>query len=364
MIFPATVPRAELCLPLLLLCDRISWCRTVEEDDGGSRRSGADHFTKLPFCQARIPVPLGEARDSFLALRRDLRAQRGEFAARFGRLALAALGDSSQGVNESAMEILGELHGRGLSRSAVHPDDSVREALLWQARLVLELGAIIDEEDEALRRQLAQIQAQERMLFAGLRGDDAATGPASLPVVPPPPEDPAGERMLRLRLRAWTRLYTAGPAEARAEDLLLTDRPSAWERLRDSARRLGCPEPLVVAELHLPLVSATTVAKDFLARAAAFRQQLAGVLARLEPQLRSKGAALALAGSDIASWNEALRQHFPTSDSDGPRLVLARFTGVGASDLLRAAFAAADDPDQGTASPGTGVCLGFIHRAQ
>ncbi|OQX17721.1 MAG: hypothetical protein BWK76_09860 [Desulfobulbaceae bacterium A2] len=361
MIFPATVPRAEFCLPLLLLCDRISWCRTVEEDEG-ALGGGTDHFTKLPFCQARIPAPLGPARASFFALIRDLRSQKGDFAARFGRLALAALGDSAQGATESAMDILQLLRGSGIALAGESGGgDAVREAVVWQARLVLELGAIIDEEAEALRRQLAEIQTRERSLFAGLHGEETAGDAGDRPETSAAVEDPASERMLRLRLRAWTRLYTFAEDGAGPDDLLITDRVSAWERLWDTARAVSCAEPVTVAELSVPVVDENTEVRDFLARAAAFRQEAAAALVGLEAALRP-GAAVgnSLPPASVALWDAALQRHFPASAGTTGRLTLVRFVGLSRAGLLRAAF---DDATISKTDTAASVCLGlFVPR--
>lgn len=361
MIFPATVPRAELCLPLLLLCDRIAWCRTVEADDVSVADRASDHFTKLPFCQARTPAPLGMVRDSFLALVRDMRSPGGEFNARFGRLALAALGDSSAQPGEAATEILHLLRGRGIETTDLQHSEAV-EAGLWQARLVLELGAIVDEEDEALRRQLAEIQARERAVFRSLRGDEAEEKDLPSALAVPRRENGASERMLRLRLQAWTRLYGAGDPAERRHDLLVTDQAAAWERLWETGRELGLAPPRTVATLPLPGIVVPPEAKDFLARAVAFRQEVAGALAGLEHTMEAAPGAVAPLGEAArARWSEALAIHFAPSIAQGLRITLVRCDGVDPLVLLRAAFDPAGERDRGpTAVPGACSCLALV----
>ncbi|MEN8191066.1 MAG: hypothetical protein ABFS19_14560, partial [Thermodesulfobacteriota bacterium] len=114
------------------------------------------------FCQVHTPVPLEEDRDRFHRLIHDLRERKDSYAAQLSSLTLASMSEQSV-FGDSKQEIASAILGDG------QQPDSGED--FWQARLILAIGELLDEEEEELTEHLAAIDQHEIEMFSRLRGE-------------------------------------------------------------------------------------------------------------------------------------------------------------------------------------------------
>ncbi len=122
------------------------------------------------FCQPFTPHPLGADRDRFLYLINDIKNRKDDYATQLSHIALASMSATRPTGDGSKQEIISSLLGRG-GNIPEQPADNELEAL-WQARLVLEIGAILDQEEMDLAETLVSLEGRESELFAKLQGKD------------------------------------------------------------------------------------------------------------------------------------------------------------------------------------------------
>lgn len=254
--FPDTVLPAHRQFPLALFFSRVHLLQPVEDDETGARDSVSATesypFMEKDFCQVHTPAPLGADRDRFLHLVNDIKNRKDNYVEQLSYLSLASLSDPAQRDDQSGQTIISSLL-QGVDR-----DSQARDESLWQARLVLSIAETLDCEEEELVRQLAAIDDQEIALFRSLQGEIIESGEEDAG------DDPFQELlelrqklnqprpgMIKKRLRAWSRLYLAGPP---AEELPLwtTHRPEAADILLEQYEKECGHAPVVLLQIHLP----------------------------------------------------------------------------------------------------------------
>ncbi|MBU1564443.1 MAG: hypothetical protein KJ630_02300 [Proteobacteria bacterium] len=244
--FPATAINSPRLYPIFLLFQNVHLLSPVE--DG---KESPDSFIKSGFCQVHTPCPLGQERNRFLRLVADIKSGTDDYAAQLSALTLAAMtGVPTQG-EESERSIIRSLHGtQELPREA-----RAREELekLWQARLVLAIGELLDQEEEEISLNLAELVDEEKVLFKELQGEDDKEEEEN-----PFAELTRLEGSLRVnsagnvkkRYKAWRTLFLAGDM-AECEIFLTSGKDSGDILLETYQQQTGQQAPLV-ASLELP----------------------------------------------------------------------------------------------------------------
>jgi hypothetical protein len=169
LFFPGTEIYSIRQYPIFLLFQKLHLIKPVEDDPAGSGDEFSDSFIKSGFCQVHTPCPLREHRDRFLHLIEDIKNRKDDYASQLSSLVLAANSGSSA-IDEDSE--------RGIIASLLTPDDQKEKALvadkegkLWQARLVLAIGEILDLEEEEIAANLAILEDDQAGLFRALHGE-------------------------------------------------------------------------------------------------------------------------------------------------------------------------------------------------
>ncbi len=335
-IFPDTMPCDGVLFPLVQVFDRIVYCQAVEEQ--GAEEAGlsdlAEELVRKRLCTFFAPAPLGENRERFLALIRELRTRRDDYASQLGTLSLAGMGHQPlPGQKESGSSIIDHL----LQLSGIR-EKRDRELLLWQARLVLQLAEIYDQEQARLEQELERINALQDGLFAELRketGDDFSLT-RKLDAI-----SSLSGNQLALRLKAWTRLLFLGTRALNPPNLFITTSRDALDRLEEQYERHR-HTPRLLLRITLPAQPAP--GEDPLARRDSFRDQgqellddLAGLIA--DPSATAAEEPIRFLAED-SPWARLLDQVFPAPDCGRRRLELMYFPDISARQLFMEAFAA------------------------
>ncbi len=99
----------------------------------------------------------------FLHLVEDIRNRKDDYAAQLSSLILASKSGSTAEIEDSEQSIMDSL---------VTPKDlqeksllAAKEEKLWQARLVLAIGEILDQEEEEIARNLAMLDDDQAELL-------------------------------------------------------------------------------------------------------------------------------------------------------------------------------------------------------
>lgn len=169
VLFPATVIHSIRQYPIFLLFSQINIISAVESNGQEPPEESTDTFINSGLCQVDTPCPLGENLDRFLHLVTDIRTRKDDYAAQLSSLTLAAMSSSYKSGEQSERAIINEfLTPKDLSAEEKQQD---QEAKLWQARLVLAIGEILDQEEEEIARNLSMVDDETSGLFNALHGD-------------------------------------------------------------------------------------------------------------------------------------------------------------------------------------------------
>jgi hypothetical protein len=264
--FPDTVLSLEQQLPLALFFHTLHLLQPVEGDDQPDTREekgkeasdpGCYPFTEKGFCQVHTPSALGEDRDRFLHLLHDIRNKKDAYVEQLSYLTLASLSAPASRGDSSKQAILSSLL-QGVDQDSDARTEQDRLAL-WQARLVLKIAEILDQEEEELAWQLATIDDQEIALFRRLQGEIKKSGEGEIVE-----EDPFQELlelkqklnqprpgMIRNRLRAWSTLYLSGPLSVDFQ-LWTTRRQEAADILLERYEKESGQAPVALLQIALP----------------------------------------------------------------------------------------------------------------
>ena len=329
--FPDTVLPVRQQLPLALFFNTIHLLQPVEDgvkEDGEESSDPSGYpFTEMGFCQVHTPSKLGSDRDRFLHLIHDIRNKKDAYVEQLSYLTLASLSvPASRGDNSKQAILSSLLQGMG-------QDDVTGEQerlALWQARLVLKIAEILDQEEEELALQLATIDDNEIALFRSLQGEIRESGEEE-----GVEEDPFLELlelkqkmnqprpgMIKNRLRAWTRLYLSGPLPEKPW-LWTTRRQEAADILLEQYEKESGQAPLSLLQIELP-ARISQENTDVIREVEQFRtemqpdlQELAAILGKLvstEMSIVSDPVSLVpQAQAWQEKWNSRLESSFPAS---------------------------------------------------
>ena len=168
--FPGTSLNRLSRYPIFLLFQNIHLLNPVEDGSPGEDNESSDSFIKSGFCQVHSPCPLGPDRNRFLRLVADITSGKEEYAAQLSSLTLAAMtADHGQG-EETERSIVRSCMGKIDLQQKV--EEKTETDKLWQARLVLAIGEILDREEEEIALNLAVLEDEEKDLFKELQGEE------------------------------------------------------------------------------------------------------------------------------------------------------------------------------------------------
>jgi len=288
-VFPDTLPKDELLFPLVQFFAEAVYIGPAENDLPSQNELSlrATELLEQGVLRFHCPAPLGADQESFLRLLNDLRQRPSEYA---GFSLAGLLGNKDAAESKDA--IISAV--RRQSSGTAEPDGH-QASLLWQARLVLKLGEIIERQEKEIRQSLQRLARQESSLLQALRADQTATEVS--------PALPAESNRTRLRLKAWRTLlaFSKQPLPAR---IFVTADQDAFDLLLEES---GAEVQSVLA-LPLPAVSADgKLAQE---QRAAFHQATAGLTSELPTSF------------DQQAWEELLEQYYPTQKHGRCRLSL------------------------------------------
>jgi len=302
------------------------------------------------FCQVHTPSRLGTDRDRFLHLVNDIKNRKDNYVEQLSYLSLASLSEQPRQGDPSKQTIISSLL-QGLDQGDDAHDEQERLAL-WQARLVLSIAEILDQEEEELAGQLAAIDDREIALFRSLQGEITESGDETAS-----PEDPFQELlelrqklnqprpgMIKNRLRAWSRLYQSGPLPELV--LWTTCRQEAADILLEQYEQECGQAPLSLFQLELPgrfnndLAAEAEKVQQFRTETQSLAHALAEALDKVvTSEIADKGGDPALilpqAGEWRETWNATLESFFPTGEYGRMTLNFSLLAGMPLPSLMR-----------------------------
>ncbi len=283
--FPGTDIHSVRQYPLFLMFQKVHLITPVEGDPVEGGKESPDSFIKSGFCQVHTPCPLGADRGRFLRLVEDIRNRKDDYASQLSSLTLAAMTGAGSPPEDSERAIIKSIFGQAEETA---PDrDREKADRLWQARLVLAIGELLDHEEEEIAMHLAMLEEEEKDLFQELQGEDEA----------PDEDNPFAELSLlksklhgshagnlKKRFQAWRSIYSAS---AMAEcPVLLTPSPDSGDLLLDLYEKKTGHSAPQMAELSLPaFVGWNSVEAGQIVRQ--FAERHGELLSRLETALDS-----------------------------------------------------------------------------
>jgi hypothetical protein len=319
--FPDTIINTDAQSALFLLFNPVHVLQPVEMNEADDPTAEPiDTFMDKGFCQVHTPAPLGEDRDRFLHLVNDIKMRKDDYAAQLSSLAIASMSASKGGGEESRQAIVSSLFGGPQDLAA--KEKAAQQAEIWQARLVLSIGEVLDREEEEIADALSILDKSETDLFDRLLGKDEEIEDEDLfkdltelrqKVNLPRPG------MIKNRLKAWLSLYRSG----NLPDwwLWTTTRPEAADILLEMFEKKTGRAAIPFLQLELPAATGIEL-QDHLDKIESFRREaqalLAGITEKLGGFVRQEIPAMseleAVLPEGMAwgkEWAVLLEAHFP-----------------------------------------------------
>lgn len=330
VIFPNTEPRDQVVTPLVLVFEQVVYCQPIENDVSRDALSPlCKTLVDKSLCDFHAPAPLAEHRERFLKLVHDLHNRADDYASQLTHVSLAGISTGSQPGSETKTSILSNLlSGHGINNVS----QQMVEKLLWQARLILKLGEQFDAEQQAMSENMRLIQQQEKHLFSGMVKEEnpfSLTGKLTSLVSDT-------ERMQRLRLKAWSRLFAFGSAPLSGNAFVSTDQ-DAVDRLCEEYERTRGTLPENLGVLSLPVAAGN---EDYAELLHNFKNEEAELLSLLAHALEMHDH---ISEAICTRWNVALEKSFPAPDYGRCQLTLYNFSSVKIKHLFLDSFGHDED---------------------
>jgi hypothetical protein len=354
-VFPETLPSERLLFPLLHVFDQVVYMQAVENEPAKQELAPSfiEHCQQEGRLRRFTPVPLDDQRERFLALVHDMRRRGVDYTSQLSMLTLAGLNRRDQ--PESKHSILSSL----LQRSDIKEQEEA-ELLVWQSRLILQLGEFFDEEQGELNKALREITNQQDTLLADLCEEE--DNPFVLPTGTQNTSQET-DGLLRHRLKAWNRLcfHDGNPAPG----LLVTSHGAVMDLLQEVYEKRHRQNARLLVRLELPCGTPPS------GHSLAFNQPLGQQCHSLHPAL----AALSTGVSSVqleegveqllkdgqAQWSQHLSSHFPSSQDKLGVLDLFLFPEISARQLCEESFGGGTLSSKQVAEEGaTGCVVGLL----
>lgn len=314
--FPDTSIFSESQYPLFLMLDQLHYISPIERLESTVTN---DIFIEQGFCQEHTPLPLGEDRDRFVQLVKDIRDRKDDYAAQLSALTIANMSNPKVSKTESRTEILSTLLGSTIISIDQEEEEAAKQGAIWQARLLLILGEILDKEEEELASHLSFWDDQEMEVFSKLQGEGT-----------PEDENPFGDlleiqhkmttpnpAMVRNRCKAWQQMLGDNPFSELP--IWTTTRQEAADYIFDEFEKQTGNSPYLCDKLSLP-ASIGRDMPDVTDSIAEFREKNSELLATISEKIAELTPVNG--NSDLperpvispaleGQWNEALEESFP-----------------------------------------------------
>ncbi len=317
--FPGTALYSIRQYPLFLLFAKIHLIRAVEENPAASGKESPDSFIKSGFCQEHTPCPLGEDRNRFLHLMNDISHRQDDYAAQLSSLVLASQSSVLSDDEDSERAIISSLHNP--EQVLQKRQQTGKEEKLWQARLVLAMGEILDSEEEEIARNLAILDDDQAALFQQLHGegdeieaDELTNSPFAELGQVKRHIGAAHSGNIKKRFKAWKTLFLESNLQG-CEIFLTSSRDGGDILLELYEQKTGLTAPLL-AGLALPgLIGMSS--EEALQAVLAFweeNQELMGQVAGLFTEMvheKNFDAGKSNLHAISEAWNDRLETAFP-----------------------------------------------------
>jgi hypothetical protein len=292
-VFPDTLPKDEILFPLVQFFAEAVYIAPAENDLPSKNELPpvAGELLEQGLLRFHCPAPLGADQDRFLCLIKEMRQRPSDYAG----LSLAGRLSRNE-ATESKNTIISAVRRQssGTAEKSSTDTDEEQTSILWQARLVLKLGEIVERQEEEIRQSLRRISLRESGLLQALRNDQTTAAASA--------DRPADSSRIRLRLKAWRNLITLGNQPLSVSSFVTADR-DAFEILMEESGAESQP----VLSLPLPAVLAGGKCAE---KQLAFRASAAKLLEDLP------------ASFDQKTWESLLEQHYPAEEHGRCRLSL------------------------------------------
>jgi hypothetical protein len=290
-IVPDTLPKDGMLFPLVQCFNHAVYIAPVENELPEELPPLAEELLAQGVLRWHCPAPLGADRERFLRLISELRQRPGEHIS----LTLAGTGGREE---ESQNGIISAVR----RQAAGGRTGTTQADALWQARLVLKLAEIAEQQEEEVRQSLRRITLREQELFSRLRDADSPFCPHTEAASSSPADD---SRRMRLRLKAWRTLLACSTEPPPATVFITADRETF-----DSLMEEGGGDAQSLLTLPLPAVPAACNVAE---KREMFHRDAATLLSGL---LRHP------ADFPAEEWNRLLDAHYPAAEHGRCRLSL------------------------------------------
>jgi hypothetical protein len=341
--FPETNLSSIGQYPFFLLFPTIHLLRIAEHNIHGNGGQATDSFIKAGLCQTHTPSPLGNDLKRFTRLVNDIKNRKDGYASQLATLTLSAMSSYSQKGGDSRREIISSLLRR--DQDFLEKQEDQKNLEIWQARLVLAIGEIVDHEEEGIARQLAIIKDNEFELFRALKGEDEdfeKDNPfEEISLIRSNMNPPATFNMIK-RFLSWKRLYREG--DIPTCDLLLTTSKDCADNLLESFDTENNGPAVYSGQLLLPAVIGRQET-DVIRQIQSYQEQNRGLIKGITEKLLylnscEDPAVENSSGSIMSSfnkpWEKALESHFPENTFGRIALSFYSFSDTPCSTLLGA----------------------------
>ncbi len=341
--FPGTTICSTSQYPLFLLFPNIHLLSVAESNIHGNRTQTTDSFIKSGYCQVHTPSPLGKDLERFIHLVNDLKNRKDDYASQLSSLTLAAMSTPGQNSGDSQQEIVSSLLGE--SQLLPHKNGDEKKLQLWQARLVLAIGEILDQEEEEIALQLALLKDEEAELFNELQGksDELMEGnPFEELSLILDNMNPPSRGNVKKRFLSWKQLYNDGNFPS--YDLLLTTSKDAADLIFESYEKKTDKTAVHLGQLSLPATVGMNE-EDGLQAVHAFHKVDAGLIntfadkllqLKNSDNLQESIDFESILSSFNGSWEQHLEANFPAKKFGRIPLAVYGFADMSCPSLLEA----------------------------
>ncbi len=344
-IFPDTMPKVAVLFPLVQIFKQVALLRPVENDPPPEEELTPLLREMMDLeCLAFIcPVPLLDDRDRFLNLIHDLRHRPDDYASQLSRLSLAGLGGIEGREQETEHSIINTLlqqtgiqtaTGNNTPEYEKEQADKQCSMLLWQARLLLNLGEIVDKNQKTVQQSLHRIALRENALLQDLRKTEK-TGKQFVHHFDPTDFDDLSSGQRRLRLKAWSQLFAAGQRQTQSATFITWSR-EAFDSLLERYSQEYSTEPKYLLTLPLPAVLS---GNDFAGSRNRFQENAAEMINSMRNLLDNS----AFLEEKKAAWADLLEQHYPAEKNGRCRLSLYSLSAISPEKLFLDTFSHGED---------------------
>lgn len=318
LIFPDTDIFNEQHYPLLLFFSPLHFLQLVESGVSSDANHEAEPFLRSGLCQEHTPAPLGDNREKFLRLIRDISARKEHYVAQLGKLPIDARHAAADSKNDTGNKIVSSL----LKEFGIEHADTETNLKLWQARLVIAIAEILHSNEGDLREELAYFDENEKATLGSQAADDSRVEDLLKKLTDIEGKlgkTPSGS--IEKRFEAWLRLMQNNPIPP-VKVWLASTRDSAeqiFRRYESTSNGSAVPLLKLAFPAHI-MASGNYVVqqiKEFQRATSDIRQGLVADFRRIAtttPYIRDSRESLLPYGKDWADqWEGVLDDYFPAS---------------------------------------------------